>query len=216
MPTRNLYTILGVPEDADQPIITRAYRRLVFSVHSDTSESPNRVGFRGIQEAYSVLSDEQQRRVYDLEFGPRRRAAQPIPRGVPIEPVSIPGDFATTAPSISEFLDHVAQNFFGFHRKTGGPFRHLGVEIVLGRDQARLGCQVPIELPCYETCRRCYGSGDVGWSLCPFCHGFGGVEAKSSIVIDIPPMTREGSRFEVALNRVGISNLVLDVTVVIT
>ncbi len=216
MPTRNFYSILGVPDDADQPTIRRAYRRLVFSAHPDTGESPDPVLFRGIQEAYGVLSDEQQRRAYDREFRPRRRAAQPIRRAVPIEPVDIPGASATTAPSISEFLDHVAQNFFGFHRKSLGPFRHLGVEIVLSRDEARFGCRVPMQLPRYETCGRCFGSGDVVWGLCPLCHGFGGVEGKATIALDIPPMTRDASRFEVALDRAGISNLVLDVTVVVT
>ncbi len=216
MPTRNFYSILGVPEDADQPTIRRAYRRQVFSAHPDTGESPDPVRFRSIQEAYSVLSDEQQRRAYDRKFRPRRRAAQPIQRGVPTEPVDVMGDFATTAPSISEFLDHVAQNFFGFHRKSLGPFRHLGVEIVLSRDEAHFGCRVPMQLPRYETCGRCFGSGDVGWGPCPLCHGFGGVEGKATIALDIPPMTRDASHFEVALDQAGITNLVLDVTVVVT
>jgi molecular chaperone DnaJ len=216
MPTRNFYSILGVPEDADQPTIRRAYRRLVFSAHPHTGESPDPVRFRGIQEAFSVLSDERQRRAYDRELCPRPRAAQPIQRGVPIEPVDVTGDFATTAPSISEILDHIAQNFFGFHRKSLGPFRHLGVEIVLSRDEARFGCRVPMQLPRYARCGRCFGSGDVGWGLCPLCHGFGGVEGKASIALDIPPMTRDASRFEVALGEAGISNLVLDVTVVVT
>jgi hypothetical protein len=39
---------------------------------------------------------------------------------------------------------------------------------------------------------------------------------KASIALDIPPMTRDASRFEVALGEAGISNLVLDVTVVVT
>src|SRR5271167_2542695 len=74
MPMRNFYSILGVPQDADQPTIRRAYRGLVFA-HPDTGESPDPARFRGIQEAYSVLSDERQRRAYDREFRPRRRAA---------------------------------------------------------------------------------------------------------------------------------------------
>ena len=88
MPTRNFYSILGVPEDADQPTIRRAYRRLVFSAHPDTGESRDLVRFRGIQEAYRVLSDEQQRRAYDREFRHRPRAAQPMQPGAPIDPMS--------------------------------------------------------------------------------------------------------------------------------
>ena len=56
----------------------------------------------------------------------------------------------------------------------------------------------------------------MGWGLCPLCHGFGGVEGKASIALDIPPMTLDALRFEVALEHAGISNLVLDVTVVVT
>ena len=73
-----------------------------------------------------------------------------------------------------------------------------------------------MQLPRYETCGRCFGSGDVDWGLCPLCHGFGGVEGNASIALDIPPMTRDASRFEVTLDQAGISNLVLDVTVVVT
>src|SRR5260370_37347905 len=205
MPTRNFYSILGVPEDADQPTIRRAYRRLVFSAHPDTGESPDPVRFRGIQEAYSVLSDEQQRRAYDREFRPRPRAAQPIQRGAQLEPLDVSVDFATTAPSISEFLDHVAQNVFGFHRKSLGPFRHLGVEIVLSRDEARFGCRVPMQLPRYETCGRCFGSADVGWGLCPLRHGFGGVDGKTTSALDIRPMTRDTSHCYLAHNSASIT-----------
>jgi len=85
MLTRNFYSVLGVLQDADQPTIRRAYRRLVFSSH------PNPGDFADLRS------------------------------------LDVPGDFATTAPSISEFLDHVAQNFFGFHRKSLAPFRHLSM-----------------------------------------------------------------------------------------
>jgi hypothetical protein len=59
-------------------------------------------------------------------------------------------------------------------------------------------------------------SRDASTTATLLCHGFGGVEGKATIALDIPPMTRDASRFEVALDQAGISNLVLDATVVVT
>jgi curved DNA-binding protein len=67
---RDFYEILGVPRDASQDEIQRAYRKLARAYHPDVNHDPaaeNR--FKDISEAYNVLSDPQTRRRYDA-FGP--------------------------------------------------------------------------------------------------------------------------------------------------
>jgi DnaJ-class molecular chaperone len=115
-------------------------------------------------------------------------------------------------PSIGEFLDHVAQNFFGFHRKSHGPYRRLGVEIVLSPGEARFGCRVPLEVPNFEPCPRCGGLGSE-WGLCSLCHGYGLVEGTARVVMDIPPGVRSGEHYAMSLASVGIGNLLLDVII---
>ena len=67
---RDFYEILGVPQDASQEEIQRAYRKLARSYHPDVNHDPAAEDrFKDISEAYNVLSDPQTRRRYDA-FGP--------------------------------------------------------------------------------------------------------------------------------------------------
>ena len=61
------YQILGVPRTADQKDIRSAYRRLARQYHPDVNggEKTSEEKFKQINEAYSVLSDQEKRRKYD-------------------------------------------------------------------------------------------------------------------------------------------------------
>ena len=66
---RDFYEILGVPRDASQDEIQRAYRELARTYHPDVNSDPTAEDrFKDISEAYDVLSDPQTRRRYDA-FG---------------------------------------------------------------------------------------------------------------------------------------------------
>lgn len=156
MPKRDLYSILGVPADADVRIIKNAYRRLARRVHPDAGGEPDPERFRELHEAYLTLSDAARRRSYDVEIGRVSRTSALIEE-IRAGPVRIPDDFESVMPSLGEILDRVAQNFFGFHQKSGGPQRRLGLEIVLSREEALAGGLLPIGVPCYESCPRCNG-----------------------------------------------------------
>lgn len=69
MPNQTYYEILGVEEDASAREIKKAYRRLARKHHPDRNpDDPDaEERFKKIQEAYSVLSDEEKRREYDAQ-----------------------------------------------------------------------------------------------------------------------------------------------------
>lgn len=74
---RDLYAVLGLPEDATEDAIKAVYRQLARTFHPDVnSESSAVEHFREITDAYVVLSDPESRRRYDRQRArrPRRRA----------------------------------------------------------------------------------------------------------------------------------------------
>lgn len=65
---RNYYDVLGVPPEASQADIKRAYRRLAKMHHPDVSREPGAVTrFKQINEANSTLSDPSRRAEYDRQ-----------------------------------------------------------------------------------------------------------------------------------------------------
>jgi len=72
MVKKTYYEILEVDKKASQEDIKSAYRRLVMLYHPDKNKLPEAEEmFKGITEAYSVLSDPDKRKQYDRDNEPR-------------------------------------------------------------------------------------------------------------------------------------------------
>jgi DnaJ-class molecular chaperone len=76
---RDYYDVLGVPRDADEKQIKKAYRQLARKFHPDVNTSPDASDrFKEINEAYQVLSDSEKRARYD-RFGADYQRYQSAP-----------------------------------------------------------------------------------------------------------------------------------------
>ena len=69
MKFQDYYKILGVPRDADEAEIKKAYRKLARKYHPDVNKASDAEDkFKEVNEAYDVLRDKEKRKAYD-QFG---------------------------------------------------------------------------------------------------------------------------------------------------
>ena len=77
---KDYYEVLGVPRDADQDAIRRAYRKLARQFHPDlNSDTDAEERFKELGEAYEVLSDPDKRERYDRLGANWRQQEQEAP-----------------------------------------------------------------------------------------------------------------------------------------
>src|SRR5262245_26982033 len=79
---RDYYEVLGIPRNASEADVKKAYRKLARQYHPDRNpgDKTAEAKFKEVQEAYSILGDKQKRTQYDT-FG----QAGPFPGGVPFD-----------------------------------------------------------------------------------------------------------------------------------
>jgi molecular chaperone DnaJ len=169
---KDYYEILGVPRDASQEEIKKAYRRLAMQYHPDRNPGNKEAEekFKEINEAYEVLSDPEKRRQYDM-FG----------RVSPETSYQQPYDFGVDFGPFSDVLEYF-EDLFGFgttrRRTEGERGSDLRYDMEISFLEAARGVEKEIEISRLERCEDCGGTGSYGgssYSTCPTCRGRGQV-----------------------------------------
>ncbi|MCU1437464.1 MAG: hypothetical protein JWP66_551 [Naasia sp.] len=131
---KDFYKVLGVAKDADEQSVKKAYRKLARQFHPDSNpgNAAAEAKFKEISEAYSVLSDAQQRREYDQirAMGTGARFAAPGSGGGGFEDV-FGGMFTGGRTSQQANFEDIFGGMFGGGGGTGfgqsnGGFRGFG------------------------------------------------------------------------------------------
>jgi molecular chaperone DnaJ len=180
MAKRDYYETLGVPKNASDEEIKKAYRKHAMKHHPDRNQGDASKGaeekFKECKEAYEMLSDPQKRAAYD-QYG--HAGVDPNMRGGPGQEGF--GGFAEAFGDI--FGDMFGQQRGG--RGAGGRqvFRggDLSYAMEITLEEAARGKDAQIRIPSWEACDTCHGSGakpGTQVKTCGTCAGAGAVQMR--------------------------------------
>jgi molecular chaperone DnaJ len=165
---RDYYEVLGVPREADDADIKRAFRRLAQKHHPDVDNGDGaEERFKELNEAYRVLSDRQRRTAYDMfgHAGVDGAAAGSDPFG---------GGFGPFGDIFDAFFGGAPAGM----RRRGRvvPGADLRYDLTIDFAEAVFGVTREITFPTRVTCPRCAGAGGEPGTepeTCPECNGSG-------------------------------------------
>jgi molecular chaperone DnaJ len=180
MDTKDLYNVLEVSKGASQDEIRRSYRRLARKYHPDANPGDQNAEerFKGIQQAYEVLSNPEKRREYDE--GPRQFFGAGS-AGQGTDGTAGGGDFKNFSDLSDLFggfgnLGDVFGQATSARRQASPKGEDVTVSVKLKFKEALEGVTTRVGVPVEEACGDCGGNGAApGTSprVCPQCGGRG-------------------------------------------
>ena len=181
MAKRDYYDILGVPKNATEEDIKKAYRKLAMKHHPDRNQGEgddakkSEEKFKEGKEAYEMLSDGQKRAAYD-QYG--HAGVDPAGRG---------GPGGENMGGFAEAFGDIFGDIFNGGRRGGGGGQQVfrgadlsyAMEITL--EEAARGKDAQIRIPSWDACETCKGSGakpGTSAKTCGTCNGAGTVHMR--------------------------------------
>jgi molecular chaperone DnaJ len=142
---RDAYEVLGVPRDADEGQVKKAFRKLARELHPDVNAHDPRAEekFKEAAEAYEILSDAERRQVYD------RYGHEGLRNG-------------GRAPNFDAFgsVSDLFEAFFGGGGRSGpAPGGDVAVALDVSLADAARGAAIDVTYEAVDRCERCHGNG---------------------------------------------------------
>ncbi|HET9074261.1 MAG TPA: molecular chaperone DnaJ [Solirubrobacteraceae bacterium] len=172
---RDYYEVLGVPRDAGDTEIKKAFRRLARELHPDVNPSPEaEAQFKEAAEAYEVLSDADRRATYDRYGHEGLRSSGGAPNF---------DGFGSINDIFEAFfggggLGGFASAFGGGGGRPGGPVQgsDISASARISLAEAAHGATVEVGFDAITVCEHCRGNGaEPGTPIetCSRCEGAG-------------------------------------------
>ena len=152
---RDYYEVLGVPKNADDAALKKAYRVLAKKYHPDTNpgDKEAEAKFKEASEAYAILSDPQKRQQYD-QFG-----------HATFENGGGGGAGGFDFGDMGDIFGDIFGDLFGGGRSrrssANEPSRGANVRasVRITFEEAVFGCEKELELNLKDPCKKCNGTG---------------------------------------------------------
>jgi molecular chaperone DnaJ len=164
---QDYYEVLGVPRNASDAEIKKAFRKLAKLYHPDLNREPGaEEKFKEINEAYQVLSDPEKRNRYD------RYGRVDVEGGFPDFGFGGLGDI------FESFWDGFGTIFGQTAQRVPQKGDSLQSHLTLSFEEAVFGCSKEVEIPRIEFCPSCHGIGSepgTNPETCPDCRSTGQV-----------------------------------------
>lgn len=202
METKDLYKVLEVSKGASQDEIRRSYRRLARKYHPDANPGDDNAEerFKGIQQAYEILSNPEKRREYDE--GPRQffgsgnaAGQQGSTAGADFQNFSDLSDLFGGFGNLGDVFGQATTN--ARRRQAPPKGEDVTVSVRLKFKDALEGVTTRVGVPVEEACGDCGGSGAApGTSprTCPQCGGRGTQSRDQGLFALSTACTRCGGR----------------------
>jgi molecular chaperone DnaJ len=185
MAKRDYYETLGVPKNASDEEIKKAYRKLAMKHHPDRNQGDAakdaEAKFKEGKEAYEMLSDAQKRAAYD-QYG--HAGVDPNMRGPG-------GPGAEGFGGFAEAFGDIFGDIFGNQRGGAAAGQRGGRQVYRGSDlsyameisleDAANGKDAQIRIPTWDACDTCSGTGakpGTQAKTCSTCNGAGAVQMR--------------------------------------
>ncbi|MFE9464392.1 molecular chaperone DnaJ [Streptomyces virginiae] len=193
---KDYYKVLGVPKDATEAEIKKAYRKLAREFHPDANkgDASAEARFKEISEANDILGDAKKRKEYDEAralFG--NGGFRPGPGGGGSFNFDLGDLFGGTQQGgqAGGFGGGLGDVFGGLFNRGAGPGagtrtqprrgQDIESEVTLSFTEAVDGATVPLRMSSQAPCKACSGTGDKNGTprVCPTCVGTGQVSRGS-------------------------------------
>ena len=188
---RDYYEVLGVDKSASEAEIKSAFRKKAKEFHPDLNkDNPDAAEkFKEAQEAYSVLSDQNKKAMYDQygHAGVHQGASSAGGYG------GYSGGFSSQDFDFGDIFDSIfggGTGFGGFSGFGGGqqtPRAHRGADALMRMqisfEEAVYGTEKKFSIDVTEDCDECDGKGGFDSEKCSTCHGSGTITAQQQTIL---------------------------------
>lgn len=201
---KDYYAVLGVPKNASQADVKKAYRKLAQKNHPDANPGDKAAEerFKEVSSAYDVLGNAEKRKEYDRV---REMAGAGFRFGGPGGPGGGQRirfeDLGFDAGGLGDIFDLFGAGAGGGRtRRRAARGADLTADVQVSFDDAMSGTTVPLRLSGAAPCPTCGGSGarpGTSAHTCPECGGAGSVAVDQGLFSLSRPCPRCGGRGQV-------------------